>query len=309
MDLHPLISLLSDPGLSDRAKVMLAVLNRYPGTEARHLARACGHGQRKAQRALEELIRHGLVETQYHCRQVHYHFRAITRAPLAVGTPVGPEGVIRDPSHQHPVVESAQDAATRARFDADQGVAPAHDLSHSVRFDADQEGESAHDLSHSVRSVADPPSSNARVRTSSSSTSSSEEALSLPPLPPPDEDHRGLVGAGAEGEDEFLACWQQLARGCPTPSPAQVADLERQTTPSAPLALARRFLQEGRCLSKLKQPAKAWVYFSRACLSQTRTPPARASPQVPAPQSPIAPPERKKLLTLIDLHYQRRNRP
>ncbi|MCC7265316.1 MAG: hypothetical protein IT369_22665 [Candidatus Latescibacteria bacterium] len=113
-----------------------------------------------------------------------------------------------------------------------------------------------------------------------------------------------MLLAGSAGEGEFLTCWQQLARGCPSPTAAQVANLERQTTPGAPLALVRRFLQEGRNLSQLKQPAKAWVYFARACRNQTQ--PARASPRQPGPR----PVQGNRFPNLIDLHHQHpRSRP
>jgi hypothetical protein len=77
MDPHSLTLLLSDPKLSDRAKVMGVVLSQTPNASAEQLAQAAGHRRRKAQLALRELIQQGLVEAQYHRRQVRYRLKAL----------------------------------------------------------------------------------------------------------------------------------------------------------------------------------------------------------------------------------------
>ena len=141
------------------------------------------------------------------------------------------------------------------------------------------------------------PASNACARTPS--TSSSEEVTTLPILPGRKE--KLAVPEADPAEGEFAACWQNLAPGGALPSQEQLKALQKEVGADLVLTVARSFLMAGRRLSGLKNPAKAWNYFCRACQSEART--GRRPVQAILTQSPPPTPTR----SMVELYLQQRS--
>ena len=261
MDSQTLETLLAQPDLNDRSKVVLVVLSHRGPASAAQIAQAAGHHLRKVQLTLRDLVQQGLVEVYYHGRQARYRL-----------------------------------SAECGQLTAECGKSAKNSVVCEQSF--------ADYLKFRERSFANPPSSNARTRTSQSS--SSEEDPKEYPVPSPTEG--GTGGNNPVIHMPYLAqmkeAWRPIAPGVVSDPEDWFHKLYREFGLEIPLAVFRQFALSERTLQDLKHPENYKSYFTRCCYTE------RERHQASISDNGDAGKEEGQTSDLLTVYLsQRRNRP